>query len=408
MVNSLIICTMENTPWRLIFVAAGSSLLLLLAVYFVVLPKTSAPATGEYIASFKNIHVAGHDKGKKVWEFSAENGSVDRDQRASLLLNVTNGILYKDGEIISKDLSAPKVKAFPNSKIAEAYSEKGNRLSAQIVFVSKNSAKKDRFANLKADKLVYNPDAKITTITGNIRILGKDINLRAEQMLIDHQREISDLADKIRVNRKDILLNCDLLHYDSKEERLAAFGKVKAVIKSKQSTNLKSNQMELFVDDKKNVLASGSIEVVQGKKTAVANSFIYNKATNDIILSGNVKAVIQKGKALFKEDTTAKLSNPDAKKLLEEKTFITSDKLIFGTTNGDARAEGTVFVYQKGREAKADTADYSDKNEMIVLTKNVYLKKNKAWIKCEKIEVSVKDESFTAHGSIEAEFRIRK
>ena len=400
---------MENTPWRLIFVATGSSLLLLILVFFVVLPKTSTPSleSGK-IANLKNMHVSGHDKGRKVWEFYAESGYVDRDQRATILENVTNGTLYKDGDIITKNLLAPRVKANPNSKIVEAYSNEKKLLSAEIAFVSKGSSKKDRFANISAGRLTYNPDQKSTTLSDNIRIKNKEVVLRSNQMNINHDREVSDLTENIQIIRNDINLKCDSLHYDSKDERLEADGNVKSQIKAKQRTFLDTNRMILFIDDKKDVEAYGSVEVVQGKKAAVASTLVYNKSTKNILLYGGVKAIIQKGKALLKSDTIKKLDNPDAKTLLEEKTFITSDKLSLSTSNGDAHAEGKVIVSQKGREAKSNIADYSDKTEIITLTDNVYLKKEKAWIKCSRVEISVKDETFTAFGSIEAEFKLKK
>ena len=227
-------------------------------------------------------------------------------------------------------------------------------------------------------------------------------------MIIDNEKEMSDLSDKVYVNRKDITLSCNNMHYDSKDERVEARGDVRSTIKGKQKTNLNADFVQLFVDTTKDVNANGNVEVVQGKKTAVANSLFYNKSTEVIMLSGEVKAVISKGRALLKEDTIGKLHNPDARKLLEEKTFISSDNLDLSTKNGDALASGNVVVTQSSREARSNVADYSDATESIILTDNVYLKKDKAWVKCRKINISVKNETFTAIGSVEAEFKIWK
>ncbi len=400
---------MENTPWRIIFIATGASLALLFLVYIIVLPKTPQKEEAvSKIATFKKTHVAGHDKGKKQWEFYAESGWMDKDKQTTYLENVTKGTLYHDGELITKDLAAPRVKAYPASKVVEAYAGGGRQLQAYMAFAPKNNSKKERFAFVTADSLIYNPDAKNTTIKGRIRIKEKEVTLRANQMVIDNDKEVSDLSDKVYVNRRDIALSCLSLHYDSKEGQIDASGDIISRIKSKQRTMLNAEHLKFFVDDKKDVEGNGSIEVIQGKKTAVADSLKYNKASEKIILSSNVKAVILKGRALLKEDTIKKLHAPDATNLLEDKTFIRSDKLEFSTKNGDARAEGNVVVSQSSREAKANFADYSDQKEMIVLSDNVYLKKDKAWISCKKVEVSVRNETFTAYGSIEAEFIIRK
>lgn len=408
MVNSLIICIMENTPWRLIYVATGASLILLMLVYIIVLPKSEPATSGEKIATFKHIHVAGHEKGEKVWEFSSESGYVDKDQRTSVLSNVSNGTFYKDSKVISKSLTAPLVKANPSSKIADVFSDKDKRISVDIVFTKTKNNKNGRFANLQADNLSYNPGSKKSTVSGNIVIRDKGVLLKANQMTIDHDAETSDLSDKILIDRKDISLKSETLHFDSKAERLDAYGKIAAQIKGKQRSHLKAGQMTLYLDDKKNVEASGSIEVIQGKKAAVANYLLYNKTTKALQLTGNVRAIIQKGKNLISESSIKNLNNPEAKKLLEGKTFITSDKFTFGTTGGDAKAEGNVIISQKGREAKSNIAEYSDNKDLIILTDNVFLKKNGTWVKSKFVEVSVKNETFTAIGSVEAEFRIRK
>ncbi len=400
---------MENSPWKIIFIATGSSLLLLFLVYIIVLPKglhNEAPT--DRIANFKNTHVAGHEKGVKQWEFYAKSGWVDKDRQTTYLEDVTMGSIYKDGDLITKNLVAPKVKAFPNTKAIEAYGEGKTRLSAEIAFMEKKNNEERKFAKVYAESLKYNPSTKTTTIAGNVRVKDPSMSLRANQMIIDNEKEMSDLSEKVYVNRKDITLSCNNMHYDSKDERVEARGDVRSTIKGKQKTNLNADFVQLFVDTTKDVNANGNVEVVQGKKTAVANSLFYNKSTEVIMLSGEVKAVISKGRALLKEDTIGKLHNPDARKLLEEKTFISSDNLDLSTKNGDALASGNVVVTQSSREARSNVADYSDATESIILTDNVYLKKDKAWVKCRKINISVKNETFTAIGSVEAEFKIWK
>ncbi|MBI5701352.1 hypothetical protein HZC34_05875 [Candidatus Saganbacteria bacterium] len=402
---------MENSPWRILFIATGASLLLLLFVYFLILPKSEkSQGTVEKIAVFKNTRVSGRENGKKAWEFSAKSGWAEKDNQMTYLENVTHGILYKDGKIITKNLTAPKVKANPSTKVIEAFAENKKQIKAHISFRQRDKDKdNDRnFASIRADFLAYDPNAKKTSLNGNIKIREKEISLSSDSMEIDNEKETSDFAGNVSIDRKDVFLRCRLLHYDSNEEKLNAEDGVRSIIKGKQKTYLNSKKMSLYSDDKKDVEASGLIEVVQGKKSAVANEGNYNKETEKILLKGDVRAVITKGRALLKEGTIKKLKNPDAKTLLEEKTFITSDTLTMSTINGDAKADGNVVVHQKGREAKADSADYSDSTETIMMVDNVYLKKDKDWIKSKKIIISVKNETFDAIGSVEAEFKIKK
>jgi lipopolysaccharide assembly outer membrane protein LptD (OstA) len=164
----------------------------------------------------------------------------------------------------------------------------------------------------------------------------------------------------------------------------------------------------MYSDETKDFTADGSLEVIQGKKISIAKRAIYLQPSSTIILSGDVKTVIEKARALLKEGTAEKLKSDDAKKLLREKTVLISDSLEFKTKSGDAKAVGNVHVSQKNNEAKADSALYSDEQESIDLEGNVFLKKEKQWIKCQKVLVSIKNETFTATGSVEAEFKIKK
>lgn len=401
---------MENTPWKPIFIAAGASLILLLLVYIIVLPKSMpGPETQGKIAEWKNTRVAGHEEGIKKWEFTALSGWSEKDGLTTYLENVINGNLYnKNGELLTKNLTAPIVKANQRSKLIEAFGNTTKQVTAEITFAPKAEKKKRKFARISADSLNYSSEQKKTTLHGNIKIIEKGIAMASQDITIDHDRELAILSGSIEVVRRDINLFCDNMVYEANGEKFSASGNIRSRIKAKQKTNFNAANMLFYADENKDLEAMGSIEATQGKKVAVAQFAIYNKSKKLLMLSGKVKAVINKGRALIDETLIKELENPDAKKLLEAKTFISSDKLAFSTLNGDALAEGNVVVTQKGRAAKAGAANYNDQTDVITLIDNVYMKKDRVWIKCEKVEVSVKHETFTATGSIEAEFKIKK
>lgn len=393
--------------------AAGASLALLIAVYFFALPKKASfeQEKIEKILEFKSAYFSGHEKGKKVWEFYADYGWSGKDKERTYLLNVTKGRFYKNGDLIVSRLKANRVIAWQKSKIVEAFGQPENQitaesgLSALVAFTPKG---KRKYAGLTADYIQYNPDARASSVKGHIKLIEKDSTLFSEIMTIDHDKELA-IANTAKFIRKDISLAGDELNYFAKDERLSFKGKITSKIKSKPNISIvKCEQMEFFTDDKKDVNVSGSVEVYQGKKIALSNYLVYKKPLNKIILTGNVKTVIEKGQALIKSDTAQKLKSEEAKKLLREKTMISSGALELSTKNGDAKASGKVIVTQKGREGKSDEASYSENSEIITLLGNVYLKKKNQWVKCKKIAVSVKNETFDAVGSVEAEFRIKK
>jgi lipopolysaccharide assembly outer membrane protein LptD (OstA) len=407
---------MENTPWRIVIIAAGASLILLVSIFLITLPKKAGFDTEniEKILEFKNAFFAGHEEGKKVWEFYAREGWSGRSSTLTYLTDISRGRLFKkNGELIVKDLKGLKVKAYRATKIVEVWGvpeekpEGASKLTALIAFAKNN--KKYKFANLKADYLRYDPNAKRSDVKGHIVIVNPSFTLLGENMTIDHDKGTSTLSEKILYRRKDLKLKCGNVEYDSNDERVVASVSVESSIKSSpHPTYLKAQKLILFADEKKDIFIQGEVDLHQGKKYAVADSAVYSNPGQKILLTGQVKAVFQKGDALLRKDTMDKLKNPDARKLLKEKTFLTADNLEVKTKSGDARAFGRVYIYQKGREARSQTAEYNDKLEDILMTGDVHIKKENQWIKCQRIVVSVDDETFTAVGSVEAEFKIKK
>ena len=389
-------------------------MILLFSVYFITLPKkaTFEVEKTERILEFNSAYFSGRENGKKVWEFYARRGWSGKNNDITYLEDISRGKFYKDGDLIVKDLKAPSLRAWRQSKVVEAFglpegvTTGESRLSATIAFTPRGRRK---YALLRADRILYNPNAKTSTITGRIKLKEKKSSLFADAMTIDHEKETAGASGNINIIRSDLSLSCEALEYFAKEERILSRGKISSIIKGNpEPTIVNCSSMELFADPKKDISASGSLEVFQGKKIALCDSLTYNKAQSKIILNGKVKTIIEKAQALLKKETVEKLKSEEAKKLLYEKTVINSDQMQLSTSNGDANAYGNVIITQKDRIGKADKASYSEKSEMITLSDNVYLKKENQWIRCKTINVSVKDETFDAVGSVEAEFKIRK
>lgn len=397
-------------------IGAAASLILLFIVYFITLPKQAGFEFQniEKILEFKRAFIGGHEKGKKVWSFYAERGWSNKQKDYTYLENVSKGQFYnKKGELLVRNLKALRVKAQRYSKVVEAHGlPEGkitgkSRLTADISF-SKVSGRR-KYADLLTDYLKYNPNRKLSELKGHIRLKDPKLILYCGEMEIDHDKGIAYLKENINIKRKDLSLTSRELTYLSDEERLNAAGSVEARIKSEpKPSRVLADRVTFFADEKKDFTAAGHILVFQGSKTAVAERALYRQPKNKLLLEGKVKTVIEKARAILKEDTAKKLKSEEARKLLKEKTVLTSDTLEMSTKNGDAVAEGSVVVTQKGREGKAEQAVYNDKSEDITLTGNVFLKKQKEWIKCQSILVSVKNETFEAVGSVEAEFKLKK
>ena len=240
---------------------------------------------------------------------------------------------------------------------------------------------------------------KITRIQ-NIRLAGRNEGKKvweffAEEGQLGKNREVSQLFKikdgKLYKDGKQVVnrLSADYLKYIPETKMVTLTGEVSLKIGNAQ---VKCGSATFYGDVDKEILFHAALEITQGKKIALAEEGVFYQNINELRLSRNVKAVFEKAEALIKEETADKLKNPETRKLLKEKTILTADQLDLSTKTGDAKAYGAVHVVQKEKEARADQAVYDDKEETMVLTGNVYLKKKADWVKAEKVLVSVHED----------------
>ncbi len=409
---------MEQAPWKPILFAALASFVMLILIFVFTLPKVETTKRIDRILEFDASSIVGRTDGKKVWEFSAKTGWVGKNKDITNLKDVVEGTFYKDGELLIKNFTAEQVSAFRGSKRVEA-----KKAKAQISITSKRNKGKRKYSSINADFFSHNPDLKESSLSGNIRLIDKKTTLFSDNMRINHDKEIAWLTDNIRIKREDVSLTCRALEYRAKTEKILAQKNIRSTISGKEKTRIKSGYLQMYIDENKDVSISSEVEVIQGKKVCTADQAIYNKIKKEITLSGSVETIIERGSALIKEKTAQKLKDKKIKELLKNKTLQSSDTLILSTINGDYKAFGNIIVRQKGpsrrgpalprgrlaevdKKAKAERADYSDKNETITLTNNVYLKEKERWVKCQKVIISVKDKTFEASGQVEAEFKL--
>jgi lipopolysaccharide export system protein LptA len=397
----------ENLSWKIVYIAAIFSLVVMAFAYFFIAPRESPFFTEEKmekIAEFKNTRVVGRKEGKKVWELFAAEGWTAKDREITYLQNVSKGTIYQEGKPVVTELTAPRGKAFRHSEIVEIF---GPPINAYLDLGKISKGDRSEWARMKAEYLKYIPNEKRSIIEKNVELHKKDSSIYSQKIVIDHDGKIADIYQNIRLERKDGILRSENMRYFSKAERLEATGRVELYLKEGNlETDLKTERASFYTDISKIMTFHGSLEARQGKKLAIAEGGAYSQKNKELFMKGKVKAVFEKARVIFQEKTVESLRNPEAKKILREKTVLTSDELVFSTRTGDARAFGSVFVSQKGREAKAEQAVYDDKKESLALTGKVYMKKGEEWVNARKVIVSVKDETFEAEGAVEAELKL--
>jgi len=308
--------------------------------------------------------------------------------------------------LVVTDLVAPTGKTYRQSEIIETFGPVEAYL--ELGKMSKSKEKdKEEWSKLTADYLKHIPKEKRSEIKDNVTLHKKDSTIFSDTIIVDHDQRIAEISGNITLKRKDGVLQTSTLKYLSRKEKLIAENPIELKVKEGSlKTNLKCNKASFFTDIKKDMILQGNIEVAQVKKLMVGDTGVYSEKKKRLELEGAVKVVFEKADVILKEKSAQKLKNPDAQKILKEKTILTSDKFVFSTKTGDASASGSVFVYQKGREAKGNQAKYDEEKETLTLTGNAYTKKGVEWVKCNKIVVKVQDESFEAFGQVEAEFKL--
>jgi lipopolysaccharide assembly outer membrane protein LptD (OstA) len=380
----------ENLVWKIVYIAAIFSLIVL----------------GAKIAEFKATRISGRKEGRKVWEFYAEEGWTAKDREITYLYNVKDGKIYQGKKLAVKDLTAPRVKAYRHSEIVEVFgSHEGKESEASLL--SAFIEEREEWTKITADFLKYIPSEKRSEIQGNVRLYKKDSSISAQKIRFDHEKKTANISGDIQLKRKDGILRADSMNYFSDDERIEAEGHVNLKItEGRLKTEIKARRASFFSDISKDMFIQGSLEALQGKKLAIAQEGFYSQKNKKLTMRGNARTIFEKGRAILKEETVQTLKNPEAKKILKEKTILTCDELIFSTQTGDASASGSVLVSQNEREAKAHRAVYNDKDEILTLTGNVFMKKESEWISAKQVTVSIRDETFEAVGAVEAEFKL--
>ncbi|NQT29776.1 MAG: LPS export ABC transporter periplasmic protein LptC, partial [Candidatus Saganbacteria bacterium] len=390
----------ENFSWKIILIATIFSLFVLGVAYYFIAPSQSpffSEERTEKIAEFSNTHISGRKDGKKIWKFFVKEGWTGKNHNINYLKDIKNGNIYSNGKLVLKDLTAPAAKAFRHTEIIEAFGP----LTAYLDFGRiSNPDNQDEWTKMTADHLKYYPNADRSEIDGNIRLTSKDNSIFAQKIAVDHEYRIAKISGDIKFKRQDGTLSANHLAYFSEGGKLEANENVILnIVDGKTKTKLSASQAIFFRNIDKAMTLKGSVEAIQGKKVAISEKGIYSQKKKELNLAGGVKAVFEKAQVMLKDKTAQNLKNPGAKKILAEKTVLTSNNLTFSTKSGDARAQGAVKVIQKGKEAKADKALYNDEAETLTLTGNVYMKKENEWVKAKKVVVSVKDETFEAIGA---------
>ena len=368
------------------------------------------------LISMKNMRVVGWDGGKKSFELIAGKGWTNRDQSKSEIEDITDGTVYKDKEIVMKELKAKTAKVESYKHETEIFG--GTKESEAITVLvdmkgamseeSLSKPKKRTFTRVRSSYLKYNSDTKKTEAE-SIEAIDKKFTLISGRSILDHDKKSALFWIYPKLTSGTYLIYGQTIEVFFKEDKAKVTGEAKFLIfeKKKKTTDISCNTIDFSIEDH-NAQMHDKVKVVQKGKTAFSDQLSYVDKTKTATLFGRVKAFFKKGGDLIKEERLVKLRSKEAKEAAKEATVLTCSSLDISTKTGDAAASGNVEVFQNKKQAKADHAIYDDNKEIITLTGNVFIKKTDEWIKTKKLIVSLKKETFEAFGSVETMFKMKK
>jgi len=400
----------ENISWKIVYLATTFSLLVLGIAYYLIAPHDNTFFSEEKInkiAQFSQTRIEGRKEGKRSWEFLASQGWTDKQEQITYLKNVKNGLVFnRDEKLTVKQLVAPLIKIHRKADLIEALGKppgsKGKSTLTALVDMGKMSQGNDQkadWARLQADRIAFFPNEKRAEFAGQVKLFKKKNTILANRIDLDSDHKIARLSGEVIVVRQNGLVTAGQGEYFGDQEQLNITDKVALSLQeNKIKSIINCHQATIYNDTQKDISFNGQVIAQQGKKLARGNTGIYSSQKKTLLLEGQTETILEKGADILNKQAVTHLDNPDVKELLKNKTVVLADKITFSTKTGDAKAVGNVFVTQKGKEAKATTADYNDNNETLTLTGNVFLKRGQDWLECREVIISINKETFEALG----------
>lgn len=218
-----------------------------------------------------------------------------------------------------------------------------------------------------ADRIIYNRVDRSSRAYGNVSVLGKQTNAILTGDTIEHYPE-----EKYIISLGDpFLIQVDTLIEDEKEIFDTLF--------------IKSKKMEAFFDDDERYFFSGELEIIRNSITAKADSGVFYKNRDYILLYGSpiafydstqlyadtIKVSIQKNKLESIEANIRAISVLKDTANGDRKNQISGDNIIISFVNGkinELKAKGsTKSLYNFPGDDGGDGADIKDSESIRVV-----------------------------------------
>ncbi len=195
-------------------------------------------------------------------------------------------------------------------------------------------------------------------------------------------------AETTQKKKKMVKLTANILKYNKNQDRLIAEGNVKIV---QENVTITAKKADFNMKDKTGIITG---DVVLSKK--------------DLLIKGDkMDADFNKKVYKFEGDVMLIQTRKDKEGKEEQVKWICKG-LTINADQKDLKATGGVHIERKDLKIDADTAQYIDKDQKILLDGHVYIDQNNGekWIKGDKGIIYLEEGDFEVTGNVESGFKL--
>ncbi len=279
---------------------------------------------------------------------------------------------------------------------------------------------------IQSERLQFDRKSQMALIWGQVKVVQDDAVIRTERLRHDSRTRVStfetpfDLVQTPRDEPRTTLKGEAMVMYH-REKRMVAQGKVHLVRSGEPSakpssknrrdklkvairhedTSIQADRMTYW-SARKDAEFDGRVVFFQREKRGEARHAFMDHARNRTVMDGDVVLTQIKGDWLVREDLVD-TTKPDAErdKALQEAIVARGQKLEVDQVTNDAVLTGPlVTVDQKDRHATGKRAVFSDRDQTLVLTENVRIRRDSGdWMEADRAVFHTDTDRFEAFGN---------
>jgi lipopolysaccharide export system protein LptA len=279
---------------------------------------------------------------------------------------------------------------------------------------------------IQSERLQFDRKSQLALIWGRVTIVQDDTVIRTERLRHDSRSRVSTLETPFELvqtpaDEPRTTLEGETMVMYHREKRMVAHGKVhlvragepeaKPASKNRrdklkvairhEDTSIQADRMTYW-SGRKDAEFDGNVVFFQREKRGEARHAFMDHARNRTVMDGDVVLTQIKGDWLVREDLVD-TSKPDAErdKALREAIVARGQKLEVDQVTNDAVLTGPlVTVDQKDRHATGKRAVFSDRDQTLVLTENVRIRRDSGdWMEADRAVFHTDSDRFEAFGN---------